>query len=119
MARPADGHPGPFGLATYDRNQETELVKRLVGQRTSSHARTYVVRRKGLLDEIPHVRRIRGAVVVRTEDAGLGRKGVCRQRRIRTPLLSSSCPRRLACWPLRHLPSVVIVMWACFDPAID
>ena len=27
-------------------------------------------RRKGLLDEIPHVRLIRGVVIVRTEDAG-------------------------------------------------
>ena len=29
-----------------------------------------MVRRKGLLDEIPHVRLIQGVVIVRTEDAG-------------------------------------------------
>ncbi len=59
-----------FRLASYDRNRASELVKRLVGQRTSSHGGTYVYRRKGLLDEIPHVRLIRGVITVGTEDAG-------------------------------------------------
>ncbi len=52
-----------------DKNRASDLVKRLYGQRTSSHGGRYVVRRKGLLDEIPHVRRIRGVILVRTEDA--------------------------------------------------
>lgn len=59
-----------FRLATYDRNEASEFVTRRVGQRTSSHDGTCVIRRKGLLDEIPYVRRIRGVVIVRTEDAG-------------------------------------------------
>ncbi len=45
-------------------------MKRLCGPRTSSHGGKYVYRRKGLLDEIPHVRLIRGVIIVRTEDAG-------------------------------------------------
>ncbi len=44
-------------------------MKRLYGPRTSSHGGKYVYRRKGLLDEIPHVRLIWGVVIVRTEDA--------------------------------------------------
>ncbi len=59
-----------FRLAKYDKAQASELVKRLYGQRTSSHGGRYVYRRKGLLDEIPHVRLIRGVIIVRTEDAG-------------------------------------------------
>lgn len=42
---------------------------RLVGQRASSHGWRYAYGRKGLLDEIPHVRLIRGVIIVRTEDA--------------------------------------------------
>jgi len=59
-----------FRLAPYDRDKASELVKRLYGQATSSHGGTYVYRRKGLLDETPHVRLIRGVMIVRTEDAG-------------------------------------------------
>ena len=59
-----------FRLATYDRDKASEFVKRLYGQRTTSHGGRYVYRRKGLLDETPHVRLIRGVVIVRTEDAG-------------------------------------------------
>ncbi len=58
-----------FRLARYDKDRASELVKRLYGQRTSSHGGRYVYRRKGLLDEIPHVRLIRGVIIVRTEDA--------------------------------------------------
>jgi len=65
-----EGTPIALRLASYDRKQASELVKRRDGQATSSHGGTYVVRRKGLLDEIPHVRLIRGVVIVRTEDAG-------------------------------------------------
>ncbi len=44
-------------------------MKRLNGQRTSSHGGRCVCRRKGLLDEIPRVRLIGGVIIVRTEDA--------------------------------------------------
>ena len=47
----------------------SELVRRLSGQRTSSHGGRYTYWRKGLLDEIPYVRLIRGVVIVRKEDA--------------------------------------------------
>ena len=65
-----NGTLNAFRLATYDRDKASELVKRLYGQRTSSHGGTYAYRRKGLPDGIPHRRRIRGVVIVRTEDAG-------------------------------------------------
>ena len=76
-----------FRLARYDRDRASELVKKLYGQRTSSHGGRYVYRRKGLLDEIPYVRLIRGVVIVRTEDAGrvtaflgaLGAEAHCRK----------------------------------------
>ncbi len=58
-----------FRLARYDRDRASDLVKKLYGQRTSSHGGKYVYRRKGLLDEIPHVRLIRGVIIVRIEDA--------------------------------------------------
>ncbi len=59
-----------FRLTHYDRDRASDLVKRLYGQRTSSHGGKYVYRRKGLLDEIPHVRLIRGVIIVRAKDAG-------------------------------------------------
>ena len=59
-----------FRLARVDKNVASELVKRRVRPRTSSHGGTCVVRRKGLLDEIPYARPIRGVVIVRNEDAG-------------------------------------------------
>jgi len=45
-------------------------VKRLVGQRTSSHGERYAHRRKGQLKGILHRRLIRGVLIVRTEDGG-------------------------------------------------
>ncbi len=56
-----------FRLARYERDRASELVKNLYVQRTSSHGGRYVYRRKGLLDEIPHVRLIRGVILVRME----------------------------------------------------
>ena len=53
----------------YDRDKASECVTRLVGTRTSSHGGKCAVRRKGSLDEIPHVQRIRSVGIVRTEDA--------------------------------------------------
>ena len=51
-------------LMPYDRDKASECVTRLVGTRTSSHGGKCVVRRKGSLDEIPHVQRIRGVGIV-------------------------------------------------------
>src|SRR3990172_3061559 len=65
-----DGALLAFRLVPYDWDRASELVKRLVGTRTSSHGGKCVVRRKGPLDEIPHRRLNRGVVIVRTEDAG-------------------------------------------------
>ena len=69
-AMPGKGTLLAFRLASYDKARASDLVKRLYGQRTSSHGGKYVYWRKGLLDEIPYVRLIRGVVIVRTEDAG-------------------------------------------------
>jgi hypothetical protein len=44
------------------------LVKRLYGQRTSSHGGMYEYRRRGLLDDVPSRRLIRGVLIVRKED---------------------------------------------------
>lgn len=65
-----DGALLAFRLATYDQDQASELVKRLYGQETSSHGGRYRYRRRGLLDDIPHRRLIRGVLIVRPEDAG-------------------------------------------------
>ena len=59
-----------FSLTKYVRDKASGLVKRLHGQATSSHGGKCEYRRKGLLDEIPHRRLIRGVVVMRTEDVG-------------------------------------------------
>ncbi len=53
-----------------DPNEASKLVKRLYGQETSSHKGRYHYRRKGLLDEIPSHRLIRGVIVVRKKDEG-------------------------------------------------
>ena len=64
-----DGVLLAFRLARYDRDRASALVKRLYGQATSSHGGRYTYRRKGLLDEVPAVRLIRGVVIVRSGDA--------------------------------------------------
>ena len=51
-----------------DPNMASELVKKLYGQKTSSHKGKYQYRRKGLLDEIPAHRLIRGVIIVQEED---------------------------------------------------
>lgn len=43
--------------------------KRIYGEETSSWGGRYRYRRKGLLDEIPHVKLYTGVVIVRNEDA--------------------------------------------------
>jgi hypothetical protein len=48
----------------HDSNVASALVKKLYGQKTSSQGGKYRYRRKGLLDEIPSVRLIRGVIIV-------------------------------------------------------
>ena len=58
-----------FRLEAYDKNRASELVKRLYGQETASHGGRYRYRRKGLLEDVPHRKLIRGVLVLREEDA--------------------------------------------------
>ena len=51
-----------------DPNIASELVKKLYGQKTSSHKGKYHYRRKGLLDDISAYRLIRGVIIVQEED---------------------------------------------------
>ena len=50
-----------------DPNVASFLVKKLYGQKTTSHKGKYHYRRKGLLDEIPAHKLIRGVIIVREE----------------------------------------------------
>ena len=49
-------------------NVASALVKKLYGQATSCQKGRYRYRRKGLLDEIPYKKLIRGVIIVRNED---------------------------------------------------
>jgi hypothetical protein len=51
-----------------DPNVASDLVKKLYGQATSNHKGKYRYRRKGLLDEIPAHRLIRGVIIVKEAD---------------------------------------------------
>jgi len=51
-----------------DPNVASDLVKKLYGQATSNHKGKYRYRRKGLLDEIPAHRLIRGVLIVKEGD---------------------------------------------------
>lgn len=58
-----------FRLKTpHDPDTASELVKKLYGQKTSSHNGKYHYWRRGLLDQIPAHRLIRGVIIVREED---------------------------------------------------
>jgi hypothetical protein len=50
----------------------TRVAQKLYGQDTTS--RGYAIRRRGLLDDVPHVRLIRGVLVLREQDAQAVRK---------------------------------------------
>jgi hypothetical protein len=52
----------------HDPNVASELVKKLYGQDTSNHKGKYHYHRKGLLEEIPAHRLIRGVIIVRKDD---------------------------------------------------
>ena len=49
-------------------NKANQFCKKLYGQNTSSHKGRYSYRIRGLLDDIPHHRLIRGAFIIRTQD---------------------------------------------------
>lgn len=49
-----------------DQKTTNEFCKKFYGQETSSHGYTY--RRKGLLDDIPHRKLIRGVLIFRDRD---------------------------------------------------
>ena len=53
-----------------DRVQASRFAKIFYGQATSSHEGRYRYWRRGLLDDIPYNKLIRGVVIVREEDAG-------------------------------------------------
>lgn len=52
----------------HDPNVASALVKKLYGQNTSCQSGKYRYRRKGLLDEIPSNKLIRGVIIVRKKD---------------------------------------------------
>ena len=52
----------------HDPNVASALVKKLYGQDTSSHGGKYRYRRKGLLDNVPSSKLIRGVIIVRKKD---------------------------------------------------
>jgi hypothetical protein len=48
-----------------------EFVRKLYGREVSTHKGRYHYRTRGLLDEIPHRKLIRGVLIVRPEDEGV------------------------------------------------
>ena len=52
-----------------DRARASRFAKMFYGQATSSHEGRYRYWRRGLLDDIPYNKLIRGVVIVREEDA--------------------------------------------------
>jgi len=53
-----------------DRTRASAFAKAFYGQETSSHHGKYRYRRRGLMDEIPYNKLIRGVIIVRTDDVG-------------------------------------------------
>jgi hypothetical protein len=52
-----------------DRKNIDKFCKKFYGQETSSHGGKYHYRRKGILDDIPHIKLIRGVVMVSNDNA--------------------------------------------------
>jgi len=64
-----DGTLIAFTLRTgSDRTKSSAFVKKFYGQDSSSHHGRYTTHRKGLLDDIPHRRLIRGVIIVAHDD---------------------------------------------------
>ena len=53
---------------TNDRKSIDRFCKKFYGQETRSHGGKYHYRRKGLLDGIPHIKLIRGVIIVSKEN---------------------------------------------------
>ena len=47
-----------------------EFIRKLYGRETTTHEGKYHYRTRGLLDDIPHRRLIRGVLIIRPEDEG-------------------------------------------------
>jgi len=45
------------------------FTQKLYGQNTQTHHGKYTYHKRGLLEEIPHIRLIRGVIIVRRQDA--------------------------------------------------
>ncbi len=58
-----------FTIYKNNRRSIDQFCKKFYGQETSSHGGKYHYRRRGLLDNIPHIKLIRGVVIVSKEDA--------------------------------------------------
>jgi hypothetical protein len=56
-------------LKNTDHNTVNLFCKKFYGQKTSSHKGKYRYRLKGFLDDIPHIRLIRGVIIVLEKDA--------------------------------------------------
>lgn len=54
-----------------DRTRSSAFAKRFYGQETSVQGGRYRYRRRGLLDDIPHNKLVRGVIIVQTEDLEL------------------------------------------------
>ena len=52
-----------------NRTNSSMFAKKFYGQETSSNNGRYKYRRKGFLDDIPHIKLIRGVVIVSRKDA--------------------------------------------------
>ena len=57
----------PQGMKNSDLGK---FVKRFYGQETSAQKGKYRYRRKGLLDQIPHRKLLRGVIIIRESDLG-------------------------------------------------
>jgi len=51
-----------------DRTRSSAFAKRFYGQETSVQGGRYRYRRRGLLDDVPHIKLARGVIIVQTED---------------------------------------------------
>jgi len=52
-----------------NRTKSSMFAKKFYGQETSSNNGRYKYRRKGFLDNIPHIKLIRGVIIVSKKDA--------------------------------------------------
>ncbi len=64
---------GKIFIFTIFKNNERKNIdkfcKKFYGQETSSHGGKYHYRRRGLLDDVPHIKFIRGVIIVSNDNA--------------------------------------------------